>query len=73
MSSEETLFLLSQLRMGVHMGLIKEMEIDMINEMFLTSQPAHLQLIAGGRLDDEERSRLRAERIRRRLTNHHEN
>lgn len=67
-NAEETMFLLSQLRMGVHLGLVKEIDIATINELFLITQPAHLQLIADRRLDDDERGIMRAEMIRRRLT-----
>lgn len=73
MSSEETLFLLSQLRMGVHMGLVTDIDLDTINELFLTTQPAHLQVISGKKLDDEQRSALRAQHIRERLNDHQKN
>jgi len=67
-STEETLFLLSHLRMGVNMGIIKEVDLDTVNDLFLCSQPAHLQIITGQRLDGEQRSKLRAEYIRQKLT-----
>ncbi len=73
MSSEETMFLLSQVRMGVHMGLLSEVTLETVNDLFLSIQPAHLQMIAGHKLDDEQRSKMRAEFVRKRLTNHQNN
>jgi len=72
-STEETLFLLSHLRMGFNMGLINEIDLDTINELFLSTQPAHLQILTGQRLDGEQRSKLRAEYIRGRVCSHHNN
>jgi len=73
MSTQESLLLLSHLRMGVHMGLLGEVDLDTVNELFLATQPAHLQIIAGQKMDGEQRSILRAERIRERLANHRNN
>lgn len=72
-TTDETLFLLSQLRMGLHLGLVDKIDLDTINDLFLTTQPAHLQIIAGRRLDDEQRGKMRAQRIRQRLANHQAN
>ncbi len=66
-STEETLFLLSHLRMGLHMGIIDKIGLETINDLFLATQPAHLQIISGKRLDGDERTKLRAEYIRNRL------
>jgi len=71
-SSEETLFLLSHLRMGLHMGIIDRINLETINDLFLATQPAHLQIISGKRLDGDERTKLRAEYIRSKL-NHQNN
>ncbi len=64
MSSDETLFLLSHVRMGVGMGRCKNLDLSQVNEMFIRSQPAHLQKINGRRLDGAERSVLRADYLR---------
>lgn len=72
-STEETLLLLSHLRMGLNMRLISEVDLDTVNDLFLSTQPAHLQILTGQRLDGEERSKLRAEYIRGRLCNHQNN
>lgn len=68
MSSQETMLLLSHLRMGIHLGYLNNIDLDVVNELFIKTQPAHLQKIEGRLLDGEERSILRAELIRRRLT-----
>src|SRR5919201_2943394 len=39
-SSEETLHLLSSVRMGVYLGLIQDLEIPTINKLFIHTQPA---------------------------------
>jgi len=67
MSAEESLFLLSHVRMGVHMGRYKAVDMGLLNELFLQTQPAHLQKLHGSALDGESRSIVRAEYFRRRL------
>lgn len=66
-SSEETLARLSPIRMGISLGRFDEFDMETLNELFLHTQPAHLQKIHGGTLDGEERSIIRAEYIRNRL------
>lgn len=66
--SEETLALLSPIRMGIHVGRFHRTDINTINELFLLTQPAHLQKIAGQLLDGAARAVARAERIRDLLT-----
>ncbi|MBN1787834.1 MAG: protein arginine kinase [Sedimentisphaerales bacterium] len=66
-SSHEALFLLSNLRMGINMGRIKEISINTINELFMLTQPAHLQINKGENLDAEQRDVLRAETLRAKL------
>ena len=66
-STEETLSLLSHLRMGVHMKRLNEVSIETINELFLQTQPAHLQRLVGKQLNGEQRGIFRAEYIRQRL------
>jgi protein arginine kinase len=67
MASEETLFLLSHLRMGINMGRIKDMDIRIVNELFLLTQPAHLQKLIGKKIDGDTRRAARAEFIRQKL------
>jgi len=66
-SSHEALFLLSQIRMGVNMRRISSLSIPAINELFMLTQPAHLQLNFGKQLNSARRDVLRAEIIRSRL------
>jgi len=66
-SSQEALFLLSQIRMGVNLGRVKNISIATINELFMLTQPAHLQLNKGKPLDPDSRDAVRAEIIRSKL------
>jgi len=67
MASEETLFLLSHLRMGINLGRVKDIDINKVNELFLLTQPAHLQKIQGKKLEGDMRRAVRADFIRQRL------
>jgi protein arginine kinase len=66
-SSEETMHLLSSVRMGVNLGLINDLAIPTVNELFLRTQPAHLQKLTGGELDTSDRNIERARFLRRLL------
>ncbi|HMO13548.1 MAG TPA: protein arginine kinase [Pirellulaceae bacterium] len=59
-SSEETMHLLSKVRMGVNLGLIGDVEIKTLNKLFICTQPAHLQKMVGSKLDTAHRNRERA-------------
>ena len=63
-SSEETMHLLSALRMGVNLGLVSDLNIEAVNQLFIHTQPAHLQELRGRLLDTEERNVERATYIR---------
>lgn len=66
-SSQEALFLLSNVRLGVNLGRVKDINLSTINELFMLTQPAHLQIRAGKMLDADQRDTLRAEVIRTKL------
>ncbi|HEY0007431.1 MAG TPA: protein arginine kinase [Tepidisphaeraceae bacterium] len=66
-SSEEVLFLLSHLRMGVNLGRIKDIEIRTLNELLLMTQPAHLQKMLGKKVEGDPRRAARADFIRHKL------
>jgi protein arginine kinase len=66
-SSEETMLLLSSVRMGVNLGLINDLEIPTVNQLFIHTQPAHLQKLAGMELDTSDRNIERAAYLRRHL------
>lgn len=69
-SSEETMDLLSSVRLGINLGLIDDLEIPTINELFIHTQPAHLQKIRHERLETVDRNVARADYIRQRLNEH---
>jgi len=69
-SSEETMMLLSSVRMGVNLGLIRDIEIPTINKLFIHTQPAHLQKLRGLELDTSDRNVERASYLQRHLRKH---
>jgi protein arginine kinase len=68
-SSKETMNLLSLLRLGVDLGLFPGAERSFVDELFLTTQPAHLQKQLSDKLSAEERDLLRSDMVRERLKN----
>ena len=66
-SSEETMHLLSSVRMGINLGLIENLEIPMVNQLFIHTQPAHLQKIRGSELDTADRNIERAHYLKNHL------
>jgi len=66
-SSEETLTLLSAVRLGIHLGRINGVDISAVNELFLMTRRGHIQRIRGQALDESNRDRARADYIRNRL------
>ncbi|MEZ0230267.1 MAG: protein arginine kinase [Planctomycetota bacterium] len=66
-TSEETMDYLSAVRMGVNLGLIDKIGIQAVNELFILTQPAHLQKLQGRELETPERDELRAAFIRQKL------
>jgi len=68
-SSKETMNLLSLLKLGVDMSLFPGADRALVDELFLTTQPAHLQKQFSDKLSAEERDLLRADMVRERLKN----
>ena len=66
-TSQETIKLLSVIRLGVNLGVITGMDDTQINELFTLTQPAHLQKIDGKLLSPDQRDYKRADIIRERL------
>jgi protein arginine kinase len=66
-SSQETIELLSMVRLGSDLGLIKDIDRRKINELFIIIQPAHLQKIENKKLSAQERDIKRAQLIRNKL------
>ncbi len=67
-SSNEALQCLSHVRMGLHVGRLSNVRLDTVNELFLQTQPAHLQKLQGERLSGEQRGLARAALIRSKLS-----
>lgn len=67
LSSKESMSHLSSLRLGVYYKLIPDITTQMLNELFVLIQPAHLCVSSGKDLQSEERDVARAELIRTRL------
>ena len=66
-SSKETMNLLSLLRLGIDLGSFPGTERALVDELFLTTQPAHLQKQISDKLSAEERDLIRADMVRERL------
>jgi protein arginine kinase len=66
-SSKETMNLLSLMRLGVDLGLFPSAKMALVDELFITTQPAHLQKNYTDKLSAEERDLLRADMLRERL------
>jgi protein arginine kinase len=67
MTSKEALNLLSIIKLGVDLGAFPEERRLPIDELFIDTQPAHLQKSSQQKLNAEERDHLRAQIIRERL------
>jgi protein arginine kinase len=67
MTSKEALNLLSVMKLGIDLGAFPEDERFTVDELFIDTQPAHLQKGSQQKLNAEERDHLRAEIIRERL------
>lgn len=68
-SSKETMNLLSLMRLGVDTELFPGAERALVDELFILTQPAHLQNLHSEKLSTEERDLLRADMMRERLKN----
>src|SRR5438034_7602596 len=66
-SSKETMNLLSLMRLGVDVGVFPGVDRSLVDELFILTQPAHLQKQHSEKLSAEERDLLRADMVRERL------
>ncbi len=71
MSSHEAMQLLSDLRLGFDLGLIKGINRKLLNELLVLIRPACLQSLAGKELGPEERDRERPIQIKKRFKEYH--
>ena len=67
-SSKESMNQLSLIRLGVKLGMFEDLETSVVDELFLITQPAHLQQLVGEKLSGEERDVQRADLLRSRLS-----
>lgn len=63
----ECLNLLSDVRFGVEMGIIKEVDKELLNELMVDTQPAMLQKLYGEKLSDKLKNVNRAKLVRGKL------
>jgi len=63
-SSREAMNLLSVLRLGLDLGLVQGLDCKRIDDLFLLTQPAHLQQHANQKLTAEQRDVMRASLLR---------
>jgi protein arginine kinase len=66
-TSNETINLMSSVRFGVNIKLLSEIDIKAVNEIFIMSQPAHLQKLENKILTADQRDIKRADLIRKKL------
>ena len=67
LTSEEVMNLLSAVRLGHAMKIIDFIDVSLINDMLLLSQPAHLQKYYGEEMDSSRRDFVRAQMVREKL------
>jgi protein arginine kinase len=68
LTPEEAIMLLSDVRLGVLTGLIRDVGLQQINQLVLLTQPAHLQRALGREMDQGERREARADMVRQALS-----
>ena len=67
LSSEEALNSLSDIRIGVDMGMFNSIDLHTVNKLFMTINPAHLQKFAQKELNSQNRDIFRAAFVRKQL------
>ncbi len=65
MSSQEAMQLLSDVRLGYDLGLLKGVNRKLLNEMMVVNSPACLQILAGKELSPAERDLERTVRLKK--------
>jgi protein arginine kinase len=66
-SSKEAKNLLSLLRLGLDLGYFPEMDPEVVDELFIVTEPAHIQHRECKKMSPEERDIMRATQLRERL------
>lgn len=67
-SSKETMNLLSLMRLGVDLALFPNLDRPLVDELFIMTQPGHLQSTVPEKLGADERDVLRSDILRERLS-----
>lgn len=67
LNSKETLDMLSALRLGLELGILSGWQRKIIDELFVLTQPGHLQKLEGKIIGSEKRDLARARLIREKL------
>ena len=67
LASGEAAKALSDVRLGIDLGLIEDVDMSVLNELMIFMQPAFLQRYANETLDANERDQFRAKLFRERL------
>ncbi|HEY9174859.1 MAG TPA: protein arginine kinase [Verrucomicrobiae bacterium] len=66
-ASKEAMNMLSFMRLGIDLGMFPSVDRSLTDELFIMTQPAHLQRLHSEKLSADERDVLRADMIRNRL------
>ncbi|AEE92303.1 MAG: protein arginine kinase [Tepidanaerobacter acetatoxydans] len=66
-SSQEALAYISDVKLGVDMGIIKDLEPLVLNSLFITTGPAYIQGISNTEMSPVERDLYRADFIRQKI------
>jgi len=66
-TSNETVGMLSLVRLGVDLAIIPNLKRGLVNQLFIQTQPAHLQKLEGRPLGSAERDSRRAQLLRESL------
>ena len=67
LSTEEAMQNLSTVRLGIVTGILAGVDIDRVNELFVLTQPAHIQKMQGQAIAEDERDVARADFVRTNL------
>jgi protein arginine kinase len=69
LTTEESLKLISDVRLGIDLGIIKDISNKVLNDISVSIQPACLQKLLGSPIENEERDIKRAELVRTKINN----
>lgn len=64
LTPEESISLLSDVRLGIVTGLVRDVSEQEVNQLVLLTQPAHLQRILGREMEQGQRREARADMVR---------